>query len=170
MSPSKVGFLSSTRGERCQEKMGVDRHGFILCGTESTKNNPIWYKTYAIIGFVSIPTYKKCYAGTIFEFWRITAHQWSTTCSTIFCCEPTHNPQPTTHNPNNHLNVGNWLAISDDALSLQRADQRRQRIMAPQLPIGPCKASAQGPHNCWLWFLEPFATTSKFERNVGLWP
>ena len=27
-----------------------------------------WYKTYAIVGSVSIPTYKKCYAGAIFEF------------------------------------------------------------------------------------------------------
>ena len=41
------------------------RHGFILCGTESTKNNPIRYKTYAIVEFVSIPTYEKCYAGAI---------------------------------------------------------------------------------------------------------
>ena len=43
-------------------------HGFILCGTHSTKNTPTWYKTYAIVGVVSIPTYKKCYAGAIFEF------------------------------------------------------------------------------------------------------
>jgi len=33
-----------------------------LCGTESTKYKSIRYKTYAIVGFVSIPTYKKCYA------------------------------------------------------------------------------------------------------------
>ncbi len=45
-----------------------DRHGFILCGTQSTKNTPTWYKTYSIVGVVSIPTYKKCYAGAIFEF------------------------------------------------------------------------------------------------------
>jgi hypothetical protein len=44
------------------------RHGFILCGTQSTKKTPTWYKTYAIVGVVSIPTYKKCYAGVIFEF------------------------------------------------------------------------------------------------------
>jgi hypothetical protein len=44
------------------------RHGFILCGTQSTKITPAWYKTYAIIGVVSIPTYKKGYAGMVFEF------------------------------------------------------------------------------------------------------
>jgi hypothetical protein len=32
------------------------RHGFILCGTQSTKHTPTWYKTYAIAGVVSIPT------------------------------------------------------------------------------------------------------------------
>ncbi len=31
-------------------------HGFILCGTQSTKHTPTWYKTYAIVGVVSIPT------------------------------------------------------------------------------------------------------------------
>ena len=45
-----------------------NRHGFILCGTQSTKNSPTWYKTYAILDSVSIPTYKKYYAGAIFEF------------------------------------------------------------------------------------------------------
>jgi hypothetical protein len=44
------------------------RHGFILCGTQSTKNTPTWYKTCTIVGVVSIPTHKKCYAGMIFEF------------------------------------------------------------------------------------------------------
>jgi hypothetical protein len=41
---------------------------FILCGTESTQTNPIRYKTYDIVEFVSIPPYKKCYDGVIFEF------------------------------------------------------------------------------------------------------
>ena len=31
-------------------------HGFILCGTQSTKKSPTWYKTYTIVGSVSIPT------------------------------------------------------------------------------------------------------------------
>ncbi len=44
------------------------QHGFILCGTQSTKNTPTWYKTHAIVGVVSILTYKKCYAGAIFEY------------------------------------------------------------------------------------------------------
>ena len=43
-------------------------HDFILCGTQSTKNTPTRYKTYAIVGVVPIPTYKKWYADTIFEF------------------------------------------------------------------------------------------------------
>ena len=43
-------------------------HGFILWCTQSTTNSPTWYKTYAIVGSVSIPTYKQCYAGAIFEF------------------------------------------------------------------------------------------------------
>jgi hypothetical protein len=46
----------------------ASRHGFILCGTQSTKKSPTWYKTYAIVCSVSIHTYKKCYAGAIFEF------------------------------------------------------------------------------------------------------
>ena len=46
----------------------ASRHGFILCGTQSTKKSPTWYKIYAIVCSVSIHTYKKCYAGAIFEY------------------------------------------------------------------------------------------------------
>ena len=49
-------------------RVEAPRHGFILCCIQSTKNTPTWYKTYAIVGVVSIPTYKKCYAPAIFEF------------------------------------------------------------------------------------------------------
>ncbi len=34
-------------------EMSLSWHGFILCGTQSTKNTPTWYKTYAIVGDVS---------------------------------------------------------------------------------------------------------------------
>jgi hypothetical protein len=42
---------------------------FILCGTETNKNIASWYKSYGIVSFVLIPTYKMHPAGAIFEFW-----------------------------------------------------------------------------------------------------
>jgi hypothetical protein len=52
-------------------------HGFILFGTQSTKHTPTWYKTYAIVGVVSIPTYKKCDVARFLNFrgTTTTAHQ-----------------------------------------------------------------------------------------------
>ena len=44
-----------------------------MCGTESVKNFASWYKSYAIVGLLSIPTYKKCYAGAMFKFQRTAA-------------------------------------------------------------------------------------------------
>ena len=143
MSPSKVGFLSSTRGERCQEKMGVDRHGFILCGTESTKNNPIWYKTYAIGWFVLIPTYKKCYAGAIFELNFGEQRHITEVLITVQYSAANHN---TTQHNNTHNNK-----MRHCRPTLQRLCPfspwvwwRRQQLMAPPLPMVPCKAHAMG--------------------------
>jgi hypothetical protein len=67
-----LAFFWHVYGGNGENFLGLDcgqfQHGFILCGKQSTKNTPTWYKTYAIVGVVSIPTYKKCYDGGIFEF------------------------------------------------------------------------------------------------------
>jgi hypothetical protein len=63
-----VVFDSVARTHLCSQAVqnqvvALYGHDFILCGTQSTKNTPTWYKTYAIVGVVSIPTYKQRYAG-----------------------------------------------------------------------------------------------------------
>ena len=74
------------------------RHGFIMCGTVSVKNLASWYKSYGTVGFVSTPTYKKCYAGTIFEFCCFTEDLLTVQHS---ACEPTTQHNTTTHNNQN---------------------------------------------------------------------
>ncbi len=112
-------------------------HGFILCGTESTKMISTWYKSYSLIDlywFLHI----KCVL--LARCSNLTFHQ-STTYITIFRSR-THNPHHTTqNNQNGPLPPYPPAALPSLPLWVR---QRHQQLMAPPLPMGPCKACAIG--------------------------
>ena len=76
------------------------------------QNIASWYKSYGIVGFVSILTYKKCYADAIFEFCRYT--------EVLLTVQYTaREPQPTTQQPATIKMSALTPASSGFALSLR---------------------------------------------------
>ncbi len=104
------------------------RHGFILCGTESTKIISTWYKSYGLLDLYQF-LHIKCVL--LAQFLNLPFHH-SNTYMTIFYLQ-TRNPQHTTQNNQKWTTAA--LPSSSIALSLQD-------VMAPPLPMVPHKACA----------------------------
>ncbi len=91
------GGGSDGRWRRDSSTMGdCDGHGFILCGTESTKNISTQYKSYGLIDLYQF-LHRKCVLPV--RCLNLPFHQ-STTYISIFCLQ-THNPQHVTQNNQN---------------------------------------------------------------------
>ncbi len=86
-----IGFDTLSGGS-----VGQGQHGFMLCGTESTKNISTRYKSYGIVDLYQF-LHRKCVLPV--QFLNLPFHQITTYIS-IFCSQ-TQNPQHTTQNNQN---------------------------------------------------------------------
>ncbi len=115
--------------------------------THPTWFHPMWYREYQNYfypvhilrsrRFISIPTYKMHPAGAIFEF---------AISQKYFLHYEFSARKPTTHNTHNRT-----TKMDHCRPTLQRlcplspwVGQRHQQLMAPPLPMGPCKACTIG--------------------------
>ncbi len=119
------------------------QHGFILCGTKSTKIISTWYKSYGLVDLYQF-LHIKCILPV--QFLILGFHQ-STTYITIFCSQ-THNPQHTTQNNQN----GPLLPYPPAALP--SLSVRRAVVPTPHgasSPHGPMQGTCHWVrrHRCW---------------------
>ncbi len=115
---------------------GVPGHGFILCGTKSTKNISTRYKSYGLVDLYQFLLIK---CVLLARFLNLPFHQ-STTHITIFCSR-THNPQHTAQN-NQHGPLPPYPPVALPSLSMGRA-------------VAPPNLGAASPHGsvagAWCW-------------------
>jgi hypothetical protein len=145
--------------------MGGRKHGFILCGTESTKIISTRYKSYGLVDLYQF-LHIKCILPA--QFLNLPFRR-GTTYITIFRSQ-THNPQHTTQN-NQNGPLPPYPPTALPSVSVSRA--AAPTTYGASAPHGPMQDARHRfrPRRCWFPCLgRQRKPHQNIERKKGPWP